>query len=87
MPSGKSNPKVPQKRLQTQEETPRQQGETMCTIVFHVVAVACFLGISYNEFVNAVLENSVCDIVRSEGTKGGLTKGGSALLCFPPDQY
>ena len=28
------SPRIPQRRLQSQEETPRKQGDTMCTIVF-----------------------------------------------------
>ena len=36
-------PRIPQKRLQTQEEAPRKQGDTMCIIVFDVSGLVHFL--------------------------------------------
>ena len=49
-------PEIPQKRLQTQEETPRKQGDTRCVVAFDACCCPVFLesllesGVSSGEF-------------------------------------
>ena len=51
-----SCPRIPQKRLQTQEETPRKRGDTLCNVVFDVYYHPVFsesllgFGVSSGEF-------------------------------------
>ena len=37
------NPRTPQKRLQTQEETPRKQGDTMCRYGYIYIYICIYL--------------------------------------------
>ena len=37
------NPLIPQKRLQTQEETPRQQGDTTCIIIIIIIMIVIII--------------------------------------------